>query len=283
MKEKLYYLLGKHNTNIIKQIRVKMNRELSFALKGNEKFHNIHKGKRCFIIGSGPSVNNVDFSRLSSEYTFTVNHLTRFKDFEKLNTNYHLFGDERIFRLSSDNSVDEESLFYLKKLYESSNDIHFFAVYSSKRFFEENTDLKKINYFYNVLEFYDGYRDGFDITKSIPWFPTCIDYCIFLAMYMGFSEIYPFGCECTGFSKLLNVDALTYGYTDSVNERNRIEKQIKKYGASEELQLWADILKTYDYLEKYSKSKSVKIVNCTDGGILESFERMSLDDVLKKS
>ena len=40
--------------------------------------------------------------------------------------------------------------------------------------------------------------------------------------------------------------------------------------------------KYYNYMEKMAKRDGVKIVNCTDGGILESFERKSLHDVLNK-
>ena len=34
---------------------------------------NKHKGKRCFVIGNGPSLNKMDLSLLKNEYTFGVN------------------------------------------------------------------------------------------------------------------------------------------------------------------------------------------------------------------
>lgn len=37
------------------------------------KFHNKHKGERCFIIGNGPSLNKLDLSKLDNEITFGVN------------------------------------------------------------------------------------------------------------------------------------------------------------------------------------------------------------------
>lgn len=288
LKEKFYYLIGQQNKNKIKQIRVKINSNLVSILRMNEQFRDIHKGKRCFILGSGPSVKNVDFSKLANEYTFTVNHFARFEKFEELKTNYHVFGDERIFYSSGNSTINQESLDYLEKLNNSSKSIQYFIVYSAKRFFEDTRilTLSNINYFYNVLDFYKDYKEAFDITKAIPWFPTCIDYCIAIAIFMGFSEIYLLGCECTGFSKLLTSNSSqgsmqTYGYKLSDNERNRLKEQIKTYGAAEELQLWADIMKDYNFLETYSQKHNIKIINCTDGGILESFERKTLDEVLK--
>lgn len=36
-------------------------------------FKDIHQGKRCFIIGNGPSLKNTDLSKLKGEYTFGMN------------------------------------------------------------------------------------------------------------------------------------------------------------------------------------------------------------------
>jgi len=41
-------------------------------LKG---YHNIHTGKRCFIIGNGPSLKQMDLSLLKNEFTFGMNRL----------------------------------------------------------------------------------------------------------------------------------------------------------------------------------------------------------------
>jgi hypothetical protein len=38
-------------------------------------YQNIHKGKRCFIIGNGPSLRQTDLSRLKTEYTFGMNRI----------------------------------------------------------------------------------------------------------------------------------------------------------------------------------------------------------------
>jgi hypothetical protein len=39
------------------------------------KFHNLHKGERCFILGNGPSLNKTDLSLLENEYTFGMNRI----------------------------------------------------------------------------------------------------------------------------------------------------------------------------------------------------------------
>ncbi len=42
-------------------------------LARNAKFHNMYFGRRCFVIGNGPSSNNEDLTQLSGEITITMN------------------------------------------------------------------------------------------------------------------------------------------------------------------------------------------------------------------
>ncbi|MEN6434782.1 MAG: 6-hydroxymethylpterin diphosphokinase MptE-like protein [Anaerolineaceae bacterium] len=43
--------------------------------KNLKKFQGIHQGKRCFIIGNGPSLRNTDLSKLKDEYTIGMNRI----------------------------------------------------------------------------------------------------------------------------------------------------------------------------------------------------------------
>jgi hypothetical protein len=40
-----------------------------------QRFHNLHKGERCFILGNGPSLNKTDLSLLQKEFTFGMNRI----------------------------------------------------------------------------------------------------------------------------------------------------------------------------------------------------------------
>jgi len=40
-----------------------------------EQYRNIHAGERCFIIGNGPSLQQMDLSNLKNEYTFGMNRI----------------------------------------------------------------------------------------------------------------------------------------------------------------------------------------------------------------
>ena len=56
---------------------IKDNSQYKGLIQTNEKYRNIHDGERCFIIGNGPSLKNVNLSKLCNEYTITVNQSPR--------------------------------------------------------------------------------------------------------------------------------------------------------------------------------------------------------------
>lgn len=45
-----------------------------------EKFHNLHQGEDCFIIGNGPSLNKMDLSSLANYHTFGLNKIYLMED-----------------------------------------------------------------------------------------------------------------------------------------------------------------------------------------------------------
>ena len=67
------------------------------------KFKDIHKGQRCFIIGTGPSLNKTNLSLLKDEICFGVN--TLYKGLEKfgLKCQYWAVGDDTIIKNHSRN------------------------------------------------------------------------------------------------------------------------------------------------------------------------------------
>ena len=66
--------------------------------KNNEKikeFQNIHQGKRCFIIGTGPSLNQTDFDLIKNEILIGVN--TLYRGIDNFNINFPILSLSSIF------------------------------------------------------------------------------------------------------------------------------------------------------------------------------------------
>ena len=70
-------------------------------------FHNRYEGKRCFIVGNGPSLNHTDLTKLRDEYTFGMNRI--FLMFEEL-------GFATTFFVSMNDLVIEQSVNDIRNL-----------------------------------------------------------------------------------------------------------------------------------------------------------------------
>lgn len=284
-------IIGKKKWLSLKTAYLKIKHPEFFrATKNNDDFKNIHSGRRCFIIGNGPSLNKIDYSLLENEITFTVNQLPRNPNFYKLKTTYHIWSDSRFFNIDLTRDEDVELLNIMKSVKTADN---------SPTVFYKTTALDMINKtqlydclnirYYNELFVEDLYKyleNGVDLQRALPSFPTVIGYAICIALYMGFSEIYLLGCDCTGFistgMQLLDkADKSLYAYSISLNEKKRMERVIKQTQLVDELRWYVKIFEDYDIFEKYTKSAGVKIYNAGEGGLLESFERISLNQVLE--
>ena len=244
----------------------------------NKEFKNSHKGERCFIIGNGPSIKKLNFTLLRNEITFSVNQIARMNDFNKLRTNYHIWSDERFF-------IKDNNIINIMKKVNSDNKPIVFYKYSAKKFLEEtglNKDLNIRYYNGNGYKLFENCNLKIDFTKNVPWCPTVIDYAIFMAIYMGFKEIYLLGCDCNAFVDFGNFQKkeLNYGYNIDNEERNRLERTLGK-NIKLELQNYVELFENYEIIDSICKRLNINLVNCTDGGLLDTLERKNLESVLK--
>ena len=258
-------------------------------IKGNDKFKDIHKGKRCFIIGNGPSIKNVDFRRLEKEIVFTVNQLPRLDRFPQLHTNYHLWTDARYFDLNENSQGDMELLEIMKMVKTEDNSPTVF--YST--FARSMINHFKLDKILNVEYFMDGkignelYDIEYPINRMIPVYSTCIHYVILIAIYMGFKEIYLLGCDCTGIINIINsrieeAEDFEYAYSISENERARMMSVSKKSRIEDEFIWYGNILKVYGVLYKYAQRHGCALYNATDKSIIENVPRVDLNNILRE-
>ena len=109
---------------------------------------------------------------------------------------------------------------------------------------------------------------------------------ILVAVYMGFSEIYLLGCDCTFILNIINArleasEKMEYAYECSTNELNRICKQ-QKTALEWELKNFAALFRAYRTLNMYCEHHGVKLYNATRGSLLEGIEKVRIEDVLKE-
>ena len=277
--------LKDHRDDLIsyRNLRLNSQPELKDLLASNIKFKNIHEGKRCFIIGNGPSVKNQDLALLKDEITFTVNQMARNPQFRDIKTNYHVWADRSFFNTDLKSEGDYHLLEVMKSLpgYTSC-----FFPYEAAH---EYVDKFQLNGFIDVNYYSaDAYVYGdelVDLTGPIRGGYTVVQYAIRLAAYMGFKEIFLLGCECTTILNVINArlweySTATHCYDIDEKEKERARNMYMKLPMRAYYRSEQGVLEEYEIIKRYCDDHGILIYNCTPGGLLEELPRCSFDAII---
>lgn len=277
-----------HNIAIrIKRGLIMSRKQKSILLK-NTDMYNAQAGKRCFILGNGPSLNVDRLDLLKNEDVFTVNQAIRNPMFHELHPKCHFWIDRNFFVINPDNPEDVELLEYMKKIAYSSETINCFypldqfdfvnkhGLYIENRTFFLEPRLHLCNYKHFTP----------DISHLTFSFGTVVQNAIVTAIYMGYKEIYLLGCDSTGIINTLNaalkIQNNDYGYLVSDNEKLRMEKMVARSKVTDYAYSYYMMLKGYDFLYKACQNNNIKLINCSSNSVLDMMPRDSLVNILER-
>lgn len=223
-----------------------------------KNLHNSHKGERCFVIATGPSLLIEDLEKIKNEYSFSMNSIIKAFPKTKWRPDFYMIQDEYVYdKLEQELfEIAEKEDFIISaggvipQRYISAEKYKEFPLhYLNHKMFRKKGwgKFKFSDDCYSVI--YDGYTVALSVLQ--------------MACYMGFKEIYLLGCDCNyNLSKSHFID---YGHHDP-----------KAIFTGDRL-----IQGHYEF-KKFADSKGIKVINCTRGGMLEVYPRMELEVVLKK-
>ena len=224
-----------------------------------KRFKNIHKGKRCFVVGNGPSLRVEDLDKLHEhgEICFGFNRICRVYDKTEWRPTYFCAGDPRVINIMEDDIPGIKGNVFLSDAYHS----------------HKNPIFNNANYVHLNYEYYGNMHPDFsmDITMEVRLGNTTVyDIGLQFAVYMGFSEIYLIGCDCANFGECTDKDNhFISNYIDE-NERDVFKGVVTD---------WRSIFKAYETAKWYSRKNGFRIFNATRGGKLEIFERVDFDSL----
>jgi hypothetical protein len=220
-----------------------------------------HLGKRCFIIGNGPSLTSEDLDRLKNEITFAFNRI------------YYIF-DRTDWRPTYYCSEDNKTIFNSKDEINNLNiENKFFPVN-----FPWDYKISFKNAKYYIFKFGDRHVEpkfSDDIVKGIYWGNTVAYTAIQIAVYMGIKEIYLLGVD-HNFSKMVNdkgeivIDETAKDYFSENYNTDKEELYIPNIEVS---------TRAFTSAKRYADVHNIKIYNATRGGKLEVFERVDFDKI----
>ncbi len=218
-----------------------------------KKFQNKHKGEKCFIVATGPSLRIEDLNVLKENNidTFSMNEI--YKAYTKTCWRPDYFVAEDYVFLSSyrknkELNKDDETVFLIGDTNED-------VCKNNKK----NEYIYHVNY---IRRDYDKTRFATDLTKGTYAGGTVTYACLQWAIYMGYNEIY-----------LLGVDFSYYG-EEKKNYAHFFEEKVLTARPATE---W--VYNSYVSAKDYASQNNVKIYNATRGGKLEVFERVDFDSL----
>lgn len=234
--------------------------------KNLSKYHNIHKGERCFIVGTGPSLRMEDVDLLKDEWTFGVNSCVTMYDKTDWRADYYGIVDSHTVDILREKmkSKDIPVLFYtdIDATYDGDNGVAFPKDDSANMM----TDTCYKRWF--PKKFPETDFSG-DITKVVYTGKSVVYAMIQIAAYMGFTEIYLLGVDCNYAQPKMYSDNVTY--IDHKTKWSR-EKLLKNGN---------QMLPQFEIAKAYAKEHGFEIFNATRGGQLETFQRVDLTEVVK--
>ena len=235
--------------------KFKINHFDKFEGKSLCKLKSIHEGKRCFIIGNGPSLKADDLTMIKDnrEISFAFNRIYHIFSQTDWRPTYYISQDEKMLA----GCIDEvNSIIADKKFIPIEMDWYYKIHLKGTTPFH----IKKIG---QKLDFSE------DISKYIANSKTVVYTAIQFAVYMGIKEIY-----------LIGVD---HHFHISQNNKGEIivDPNVKDYFSEaynpdkEKLYIpnTDDSTLTFIKAKQYADEHGIKIYNATRGGRLEVFER----------
>lgn len=229
-------------------------RVLGFNWKYNYKrlkqFRDIHRGERCFIVGTGPSLRMEDLELIKNEKSFSVNSIVLSFEDTSWRPTYYAIQDSFGYNKLKD-SIREAKMPYV------------FNGISTKTM-TPKMDIDFIPFPVNILDhgkMIPNHLNRFSGNAfKVVYAGHSITYSAMeLAVYMGFKEIVLLGVDCD--------------YSKTVNH-------IKAYSVQNDMNAAYLMRESYKVARKWADEHGVRILNATRNAKLDVFDRVELESVL---
>lgn len=227
-------------------------------LEKMQNLYNSKAGKRCFIVGNGPSLTLDDLDKIKTEDCFAANLIFKIFDNTEWRPKYYFLIDRYA---DTGNVLDELDLQYL-----------FIGDYYWKHRGMCNPNAICIHAERAIGK--EKVKFSEDITKVIYGHYTVTHVMIQMAVYMGYKEIYLLGMD--------HSYSLTYDQAGNVIEDLTVKSHV--FEDKNPKDVIADIEgmnKAYITCRDYADSHDIRIYNSTRGGKLEWFPRKTLEEVIE--
>ena len=253
-------------------------------------FKNEYKNGRCFILATGPSIQNQDLTILEGQYCIAVSMFHLHGAIRQIKPIWHVLAathppfkyelPQKFFSTARTAYKDfTEMKFLLGSItyqysyynYLTTQDNTFFTEFENRVHFVNFDNSPKLS----EKNFMD--ENVWDLEATPFKSRTVIYSAIQLAYYLGFKEIVLVGCDHDYLTDINRVENHHfYEESKGVSDKDHLSGFDKEKWFFEYYCRWRD----YRLMKEFLGSKGVKIINATDGGMLDVFERRELKSLI---
>lgn len=250
-------------------------------LSQNERFRNLHAGRRAFVVANGPSINNQDLGLLKKELTFTMSGIWKSSLIEQgWQPTYYSLGDPLFF--AEEEGFDSIREFFANVRSRLKKTVCFMPL-GGRNAIEKYNLLKNMEvhytHFQGALADHPS-RLKIDFTQAVPGIQSVAQLGIELALYMGCNPIYLIGFDHDWLAKRGADRHFYQGKT--LSNHPKAHGDLNKFKYKDDLRDLQTLWEGYEYLQKVATARNISIINATDGGFLDVFPRTDYPAIFKK-
>jgi hypothetical protein len=223
-------------------------------LKQNYKFKNLHSGQKCYIIGTGASLNLLSpekINQINDNIVFGVNGLYKSDVGQKFKVKYYCLMDNIYF------GKESEAFSQVKSSYHDGLS----GIITDCRMSESELINDFESKIFLHVHHYPWRRVRCDISKSISSVMNVVSYAIIVAMYMGIKEINLVGCDYNIFCRKGPIYSF---YKD--------DESLKEFNLAYYLKFFYLTTEFHYMINSYAKAFGIKITNVTQDTLLDAYE-----------
>lgn len=276
---KLKYLLPHGVIALLNRLSARRNTKPlpTTELQANRALRRIEAGKRCFILGNGPSLHQVDLTQLAGQNIISVSNGYLHPDYKSLSPIYHC-----IPQVTYGKVTEADVVTWFTEMHEHLGAATVFLN-------ESEIDLvRRHNLFEGRKVHFVSLRESVDELKSwnipeldvpIPRIESVPVMALMLAMYLGFTDIAILGVDHDHFlSGFYHYAFELQALRDkdlSVGDKGRVLTS-----RHDDFQSLARLWRQYRAMRNIADANGIRIVNVSTGGALDEFPRVDLETYL---
>jgi hypothetical protein len=239
-------------------------------ITANAALKNRHQGKRCFVLGNGPSLAKTDLAALANEYTIGANSFYRHPQADIVGLKYLCVGDP-YFMIER-----PETILWHKTLCETMPGTAFILHRDALPLVRNNGlyEGREVYFVRNGLTTSTASLARIDFTRSLNiGMTTGTLVAIPLAMYLGFTEIYLLGFDANW---LDNFDGSYHFYDkhELFPEFDSVASDGRGVKYEEEVMAVLREYQSHRMLQEVAQARGIKLANATLGGRLDMHPRI---------